>query len=621
MFKGDVFMSKIKRIIAMAVSAAMLFAFSAYIPVSALTSADLSISQNGIEFICSLEGFHSTCYVDSTQSSIGYGTKCTGSSVQPHTAGSHSITREQAMSDMKSQIESTYSPRVRTQTSGITMNQNQFDALVSLCYNCGGGTSRISNSPLVKYLKGELTESEARSQYSSYIVTSGGSVLQGLINRRNKEADLFFTPDATEPPTYAKVTLEKRFYTTDENVTFILSSDTGICYTIGIDDADGNRIDTYDTADSSYTRTFSTPGNYSCYITTYNNYGLADSERIYFTIYDSKPGYAKVYLSQGTLSQNVFMVGEEVTFNLTSDTGTCYTVGIDDTDGNRIDTYDTDSSSYTRIFETPGNYSCYITTYNDFGLADSERIYFTIYDSKPNYAKVTLSQGELLQNVFMIGEEVTFNLSSDTGVTYTVGIDDANGNRIDTYDTREKSYIRSFDIAGNYSCYITTYNGMGFADSERVYFTIYDSKPDFAEVSLNKNVYFIGEEVDFILSSNTGVTYTVGIDDSNGNRIDTYDTRDSSYTRTFDTAGSYSCYITTYNGLGLTDSERIYFYIISEYGDLTQDNATTITDAVALQKYLLAIKTLTAEQKAAADMNSDGRVNIFDLNLLKAALK
>lgn len=73
------------------------------------------------------------------------------------------------------------------------MNQNQFDALVSLCYNCRGGSTLIANSPLVRFLKGELSESQARTQYSSYIVTAGGKVLQGLINRRNAEADLFFS--------------------------------------------------------------------------------------------------------------------------------------------------------------------------------------------------------------------------------------------------------------------------------------------------------------------------------------------------------------------------------------------------------------------------------------------
>ena len=159
---------------------------------NAATSSDFSISDNGIAFICAREGFSSTCYSDGSQSSIGYGTKCTGSSDQPHDSGLHSITQEEAMEALKTQVNNTYAPRVRSQTSGITMNQNQFDALVSLCYNCGGGSSLISNSPLVRYLNGEFSESEARSQYSNYIVTYKGERSQGLVNRRNAEADLFF---------------------------------------------------------------------------------------------------------------------------------------------------------------------------------------------------------------------------------------------------------------------------------------------------------------------------------------------------------------------------------------------------------------------------------------------
>lgn len=161
--------------------------------VSKSTTADnLSISENGLSFLCGLEGFSSTCYKDGTQSSIGYGTKCPYSSCV-HSSGLHSITKEQAMADMKSQINSRYAPATRKQLGGMTLTQNQFDALVSLCYNTGGGTSIISNSPLVKYLKGEITEAQARSQYAGYYVKSSGVVLPGLINRRNKEADLFFT--------------------------------------------------------------------------------------------------------------------------------------------------------------------------------------------------------------------------------------------------------------------------------------------------------------------------------------------------------------------------------------------------------------------------------------------
>lgn len=163
----------------------------AEISVGAKTSADFSTSEDGINLICSLEGFHSKCYSDYAQSSIGYGTKCSGSSTQPHKSGSHSITKAKAMEALKKELKTAES-NVRKQTKGIQMNQKQFDALVSFCYNTGGGNNYISNSPLVKYLNGKLSEKEARSKYAEYYIKAGGNVLQGLINRRKKEAEYFF---------------------------------------------------------------------------------------------------------------------------------------------------------------------------------------------------------------------------------------------------------------------------------------------------------------------------------------------------------------------------------------------------------------------------------------------
>lgn len=156
-------------------------------------SENLTFSDNGVKMLCSYEGFSPKCYVDATQSSIGYGTKCTGSSVQPHAAGLHTTDKETALEEIRKQVDGKYAPRVKTQTQGLSMTQHQFDALVSLCYNTGGGTSIIAKSPLVKYLKGELTEEEARVRYSQYYVKSNGKKLSGLVSRRNKEADLFFT--------------------------------------------------------------------------------------------------------------------------------------------------------------------------------------------------------------------------------------------------------------------------------------------------------------------------------------------------------------------------------------------------------------------------------------------
>ncbi len=54
--------------------------------------------------------------------------------------------------------------------------------------------------------------------------------------------------------------------------------------------------------------------------------------------------------------------------------------------------------------------------------------------------------------------------------------------------------------------------------------------------------------------------------------------------------------------------------------DLTGDGVLTCTDAIAMQKYLLGLGSLTKAQRAAADLNMDGRVNAFDYAMMKRSL-
>ena len=152
--------------------------------------SNLTISQTGIDFIKDQEGFSATCYRDSVQSSIGYGTRC---GTDMHDSGLHTITEPAAEAAMKAMLEDTFIPAVRRQMADVPMNQSQFDALVSLAYNTGGGSSIIKNSPLAKYLAGELTEAKARSLYAEYYIRSGDQIVEGLVDRRNAEAALFFS--------------------------------------------------------------------------------------------------------------------------------------------------------------------------------------------------------------------------------------------------------------------------------------------------------------------------------------------------------------------------------------------------------------------------------------------
>ncbi len=72
----------------------------------------------------------------------------------------------------------------------VELNQNEYDALVSFCYNCGPGA--LGRSTLLK----KLNKGDRRGAAKAFKLWNkgGGRVLRGLVDRRAREATLFLTP-------------------------------------------------------------------------------------------------------------------------------------------------------------------------------------------------------------------------------------------------------------------------------------------------------------------------------------------------------------------------------------------------------------------------------------------
>lgn len=76
------------------------------------------------------------------------------------------------------------------ETVKVSLNQNQFDALVSFAFNVGDGAFR--SSTLLRLLnQGQYDQVPAQLRRWNM---DNGHVVQGLINRRNKEIALWNTP-------------------------------------------------------------------------------------------------------------------------------------------------------------------------------------------------------------------------------------------------------------------------------------------------------------------------------------------------------------------------------------------------------------------------------------------
>jgi GH24 family phage-related lysozyme (muramidase) len=409
------------------------------LPVSAATSAELTISQNGIDFIKAREGFSAKCYYDGAQSSIGYGTKC---GTKAHASGLHSITKAAAEVAMRQEIVSSYIPNVRRQTSGLQMNQNQFDALVSFTYNTGGGTSMIKNSPLVKYLRGEMSQAAAASAFESYVVTNSatGKVDSALKNRRRLEAKLFFSGVNPNPPTNISIQADRTTITAGESITFTYTIENSTDSCIGID-KDGSRFDTVGISGTSgsISYTFSQPGVY-CIITAGSNpYGSACCDGIWIKVNErGAPFNISIQADKTTI-----IAGESVSFSYTIENSTDSCIGIDK-DGSRFDTIGVSGTSGTvsYTFSQPGVYCVITAGSNPYGSACCDGVWIKVNEkTAPFNISIQADRTEIV-----MGESITFTYTIENSTDSCIGID-KDGSRFDTVNVSGTSGSISYTFS------------------------------------------------------------------------------------------------------------------------------------------------------------------------------
>lgn len=103
------------------------------------------------------------------------------------------ITRQQADAMFEADIKQ-FSERVKRVIGPVKLNNNQFDALVSLAYNIGIG--RLSKSELLKMVKANPDNPDIRIEFGRYVYATTNGVkrqLPGLVSRRIEEANHYFS--------------------------------------------------------------------------------------------------------------------------------------------------------------------------------------------------------------------------------------------------------------------------------------------------------------------------------------------------------------------------------------------------------------------------------------------
>ena len=165
----------------------MLVSFLGNFPILAQAASGLKSSDSLIQVIKNMEGFKSKPYWDNGHWSIGYGTSCPDDMVD--TYNKTGITVAQAEEMLKKEL-------VRFETAvnsfadkhGLTLKQQQFDALVSFTYNCGEAWMYETTGHFYNAVREQATANELIYSISLF---SGAAGSYPLIKRRLCEANMY----------------------------------------------------------------------------------------------------------------------------------------------------------------------------------------------------------------------------------------------------------------------------------------------------------------------------------------------------------------------------------------------------------------------------------------------
>lgn len=154
------------------------------------------ISEAGLELIKSFEGFYRYAYWDYKQYSIGYGSYVASPDVYPD-----GITEREASDLLKAMIDD-FSIMLNDflVKYKIRLNQNQFDALMSFSYNLGKYVWVNENHSLRNLILSQNYTPEELTETFGLYCHAGGNRLEGLYQRRMREAAIFLSDYSMSDP-------------------------------------------------------------------------------------------------------------------------------------------------------------------------------------------------------------------------------------------------------------------------------------------------------------------------------------------------------------------------------------------------------------------------------------
>lgn len=641
--------------------------------------------------IKSLEGCDLNCFWDVAQWTIGYGNKCpythTSNGTYWHQNGGHSISESEARSLFNNKL-SGYVNILKSNCSGLSMTQNQFDALLSATYNHGNVLPNGCKScgykkhPLVQYLLGNLTESQAREQYYVWCINAGTKDEQGLRNRRKKEADVFFGGPPDEKIVTPTISTDKSYYAVGDtvNISWTASpSDSNLShYWLNVIAPDG----TYVYGDgmgknTSYSFIASQSGSYS--ITTYatplesaNGEGsLTDS----VSISVSQPVWHADLSPADVGSEFYAYIINVASWNhLTNDNGNVATypetgaanqiwkfdrcadgsykitncadgnvldvVNFGSTNGTNVAICDSNDASAQRwfIYGSSGDYrfraactDCVMDAVKSLSSGGTNVEMWTKNDNPGQVFQIWKLMPELSVKPGNQAELTIFNWENFPGNDRFYDLKIWKG----TLWEGNPYYIEwglkgtSYEIglpAGHYEAYVDTRVGSQILMNNVVKFDITEDYFGQSELKVVVGDKYNKTRFEWTSVENADF-YDLKIWNGTVWEGDAYQIEwgieDTSIELALP-AGYYEAYIDARDSNHMQMSNVVKFAVKRDYqvikGDINDDGKVTVADAVLLQKWLLAEPEVELANWKAADLCEDGRLDVFDLCMMKHML-
>ncbi|MCD7858922.1 MAG: SH3 domain-containing protein [Firmicutes bacterium] len=196
----------------------------------ARAASSMTASQEVLDLIKLYEGFSKYPYWDVSQYSVGYGTRCPSDKLEEYME--NGITEEEA-EELLAYYISSFSSSINSYANkyGLTFTQNQFDAILSLSYNCGTAWMSDSSGVLNTAIRTGATGNELIYAFSLW----SKSATYGLVRRRLAEANLYLngTYSTSKPSNYRYVFLDGNGGTVNYSIHgFDASNPTSILATV-----------------------------------------------------------------------------------------------------------------------------------------------------------------------------------------------------------------------------------------------------------------------------------------------------------------------------------------------------------------------------------------------------